>query len=131
MRRLKSILLIDDDDLTNNFHNRLIGKLNVTESIKITQNGKEAIDYLLEADRYPDLILLDLNMPVMNGFEFIEAFGQAFNTNHNMVVIMLTTTLISKEIEHANHCENINELVSKPLTKDKLEYIMNKYFSES
>ena len=75
-QKLNSILLIDDDIATNFIHTRLIKKTLVVDTIITKLNGEEAMEYLTtkKDGEYPqpELIFLDINMPVMNGWEFIE-----------------------------------------------------------
>src|SRR4051812_37822594 len=104
MTKLNCILLIDDDSITNFINERLIKKLNVTNDVKITMNGEEGIHYvqnLCEKNELcPELILLDINMPVMNGFEFIQAFEKLNIKNKDKVkIIILTTSKNIKDVE--------------------------------
>ena len=79
MRRISTILLVDDDETTNFLHERLLDRLDVFEQVLVARNGAQALEILTQPNaRFssinPVLVLLDLNMPVMNGFEFLKAF---------------------------------------------------------
>jgi CheY-like chemotaxis protein len=76
----------------------------------------------------PQLIFLDINMPVMNGFEFIKAYEKSESYDKgSVIVMMLTTSVNSKDIENANH-PYISGFLSKPLTKEMVQDVMEKYF---
>ncbi|MCL5245987.1 response regulator [Cellulophaga sp. 20_2_10] len=131
--KLKSILLIDDDDATNFLHKMVINKLNCTEEIVIKTNGEEGIDYLkTEVDgKYPqpNLILLDINMPIMNGWEFLQEYKKLQqNQKAETVVVMLTTSLNPDDKERALGLTVINDFKSKPLTTVGLKDILDNFF---
>jgi CheY-like chemotaxis protein len=133
MKTLDCILLIEDDDTTNFYNQFLIEKMGIAKEVAVTLNGQDALDYLERAGRgeavTPELILLDINMPVMNGFEFIEAYEQLPNDNKSKIlVVMLTTSLHPDDIARAKAHPSIKEYFYKPLLKDKLGDLMEKYF---
>jgi CheY-like chemotaxis protein len=131
-KKLNCILLIDDDESTNYLHRRLINKANCTHVLEIADDGKMALDYLAKApveNPLPDIIFLDINMPVMSGWEFLERYeklspGQKAKT----VVVMLTTSLNEDDKIRASNIPAINEFRNKPLTADVLKEIISKYF---
>ena len=130
MNLVKSILLVDDDTTANYLHEKLIKKLNIAHDVFTKANGKEALDFIEE--RYqairslPSLILLDINMPVLNGFEFIkDLLGAELLVLKKIPVCILTSSSHPKDIE------KIKELgdyiyVTKPLTEEKLLNIVGK-----
>jgi CheY-like chemotaxis protein len=124
MAKLNCILLVDDDSITNFINERLIRKLNVTNDVKITVNGEEGIRYIKKqcdiGEICPELILLDINMPVMNGFEFIREFEKLEIRNKDKVkIIILTTSKNIKDVEVLKSLGNF-EFINKPLTEEKL-----------
>lgn len=134
MKKLQCILLVEDDETVNFYNKFLLEDLGITEKIVIRNNGSEAIDYLKTAGTsgapFPDLIFLDINMPVMNGFEFIEEYeGLPETFRANALVIMLTTSLHPKDIERANSYNSISDYVYKPLLGDKVGELLEKYFN--
>ena len=125
MKPFKSILLIDDDEATNYLHKFYINEWEITEKIYVAVNGKEAIDFLQTNESFknekPSLILLDINMPVMNGFEFMEAYGELEDElKASTVVVMLTTSLHPKDLERADTFSDLKAYINKPLTKDEI-----------
>ncbi len=130
MQKLSSILLVDDDS-TNNFLNELLLKsLNVTDTILIAEDGEQALELL---ERTPDpaepaLILLDVNMPGLNGIQFLEAYRRLPQAHrHATVIIMLTTTMDARDLSRLDEL-HIAGLVSKPLTQEKVDSILQLHF---
>lgn len=133
MEKLSSVLLVDDDS-TNNFLNELLLKsLNVTEHILVAENGTQALE-LIEHASTPDepaLILLDVNMPGLNGIQFLEAYRRLPQAQRNAtVIIMLTTTMDARDLSRLDEL-NIAGLVSKPLTQEKIDSILQLHFQRS
>jgi CheY-like chemotaxis protein len=138
MDKLKNILLVDDDEITNYINSDLLRTLDISENISIAANGKEALDYLNKAHSgeegyiIPELIFLDINMPVMNGFQFLEEYyylvgQQKFTT----IVTMLTTSLIKEEVSRALSMVNlVKGYIEKPLTAEVVMEVYKKYVKE-
>ena len=129
MQKLPSILLVDDDS-TNNFLNELLFKKhNVTEQVLVAESGSQALDLLAQtAPDAPALILLDVNMPGMSGIQFLEAYQQLPDAQRGAtVVIMLTTTMDARDLVRLDEL-SIAGLVSKPLTKEKIDNILQLHF---
>ncbi len=134
MKKFNDVLLIDDDDVTNFINESLIKEMDIANEILIAKNGKEGIDLVAarckswkKEDRCPALILVDINMPVMNGFEFLDQYKQMNLPAHlSIILIMLTSSDNERDIERAKHSNAIGYL-SKPLTKKKLQDVLEKY----
>jgi CheY-like chemotaxis protein len=130
MEKLSSVLLVDDDT-TNNFLNELLfQQLNVTDHLLTAEDGARALD-IIENTAGPDepaLILLDVNMPGMGGIEFLEAYRRLPQAQRGAtVIIMLTTTMDARDLSRLEEL-NIAGLVSKPLTKEKIDSILQLHF---
>lgn len=127
MRKLNCILLIDDDESTNRFHEIIIKQSNLTDTIVKAKNGKGALDVLTNPKNSiaPDLIFLDLNMPVMNGFRFIELYTATKNFKENRPkIVVLSTSLIDEEKEKIESNDKIDMFLNKPLTKEMVANLM-------
>ncbi|KAA3439716.1 response regulator [Rufibacter hautae] len=141
MKKLKGIMLIDDDDTNNFLNQRLLSRMQITDKIKEFRNGKHALDYLhhlsegdmdaASAEYFkPSLILLDINMPVMNGFEFLGMFEKLDpEFRQDMVLALLSTSEHSQDTERAA-AKNIAYL-TKPLTAQKVQSLLDNYFPEN
>jgi len=132
--KLPCILLVDDDPVNNFLNQRLLEGLAVTEQLIVALNGQEAFDMLQHHCQpsdgaCPALILLDVNMPVMNGFEFLQAYQQLpLSQQKAIVIVMLTTSLHPADAARAQQlC--VSDFLSKPLTKDKINGVLQKYFN--
>lgn len=121
---MKTALLIDDDPIFNFLSSKILERLKVVHQIHTANNGKDAIDlihsnYLLSAS-LPDLILLDLNMPILDGFGFIEAFKELDVPHKEKVnIIIVTSSPNPKEIERANIL-GVTRYLSKPISDQGL-----------
>jgi CheY-like chemotaxis protein len=128
MVKIKQAILIEDDSITNFLHYRLIKKLNISENITLYDSGTSALNYLKEISQKkglcPELILLDLKMPVLDGFEFLKAFKKiSFENEKRVVVIIVSDSFNPHDFESLNSMGFRNHL-SKPLTEGKLKELL-------
>jgi CheY-like chemotaxis protein len=135
MKKINLILLIEDDPITNYINCRIIKKMEFTSEIEVALNGQEALSLIQDRidtnKNCPDLIFLDINMPVMDGFEFLDRFSKLdFPNKEKVVIIMLSTSTHSKDMDRLVFFNNL-ELIAKPLNKEKLLFVINKYFNPS
>jgi len=135
-RKIRCILLIDDDPDDNFLHELIIRESDLCEHVRTAENGIKGLQYLKnsEAPGYirPDVILLDINMPGMNGFEFLQQYEQLPENNRAQVVlIMLTTSLNPDDEVRARGYEAVQGYRNKPLTKQMLEAIASDYFARN
>lgn len=133
MQKLTCALLVDDDQTTNYLNKLLINRLRITDNLLVALNGQEALD-LLQAhcqeatDDCPALILLDVKMPVMDGFAFLEAYNKLpLPQKQAIVIVMLTTSLHPQDLERVQKL-NIAGFLNKPLTEGKLNDVLKNYF---
>jgi CheY-like chemotaxis protein len=130
-QKLNSILLIDDDEITNFINKIIIQKVGCAEKIISVQSGKAALDYLnsIKENEFPDLILLDINMPAMDGWEFIEKYKRIKTPQIKQAVVnILTTSSDPKEEEKAKSIPEIGGFKNKPLTQEMVQEIVEKHF---
>ena len=98
MKKIDFILLVDDDVLCNFLNERIISKIAKQSSIKKLYDGKQALEYFLSIfrenriDELPELVFLDINMPEMDGFEFLKKFNQINNPRKDSVKIYILTS---------------------------------------
>lgn len=138
-KKLNCVLLIDDDE-GNCFLCRLvIERYGIANTIAIALNGKEAIDYLTNSGKFqmeigcpnpePELVFLDINMPIMDGWEFIDAYRN-LAINKPSIIIMLSGTFNPDDEKMAATIPEISQFQNKPLTNAVLDTICKKYFPE-
>lgn len=129
MEKLPHILLVDDDDTTNFLNEHLLKKLNVTDQVQVAYDGKQALEMLSQFPPFePALLLLDVNMPVMDGIQFLETFARLPQTQQDAtVIVMLTTSMDSSDLARINDLP-IAGMVSKPLNREKIDTLLKLHF---
>lgn len=139
-KKLNCVLLIDDDLGTNFINQMLIKKANITDRIETVLNGKEALDFITNKGKYekagnifpqPVLTLLDINMPVMDGWEFLDAYQKlGEHQRGKIVIIMLTTSLNPDDVTRAEEISDVSGFKNKPLTMETIDDIIQQHFSD-
>ena len=128
--KLSCILLIDDDEPTNFLNQMTLEQAQCTNNIQVVQSGQEALDFLVRSP-HPDLIFLDINMPAMDGWEFLDKYRQLQpEQKASIVMIMLTTSLNPDDEAKARIIPEINGFENKPLRADRLKELLNNYFPD-
>jgi len=131
--QLNCIMLIDDNKLDNFYHERVIRKHNAAKHVVVKESGEEALLYLRNksqnpADMHPEIIFLDINMPGMNGWEFIEEYKKLdAEVQSRMVVVMLTTSENPDDVAKAKANDVLFAFKTKPLTIEILNEVMKRY----
>jgi CheY-like chemotaxis protein len=118
------IILIDDSTFDLFIYEKLLFKSGIANTVKTFSSAREALNYLVtEGNELPEtVILLDLQMPDMNGFEFIEAFKcVSDNLKSKIKIFMLSSTIDTRDIEKAKASPEIIDLLPKPLEIDLLK----------
>jgi len=131
MRKLNCVLLIDDDEPTNFLNKLTLKKMGCVDNIVTAFDGQEALNYLTEHQRGnpPELIFLDINMPLMNGWEFLEEYQLLSFDNDPPVVIMLTTSINPDDEEKSKKYSTIAGFMHKPLELEEINKLIEKYFN--
>jgi CheY-like chemotaxis protein len=124
--RSVSVLLVDDDEINNFISIKLIKKALLNTEIMACLNGKFAIDQLVEIqrkdpDKMPDYILLDINMPIMNGWEFLDEFKRLnIDSVGKCKIFIISSSVFSNDINKARSYPLVKDFISKPLNVDKI-----------
>ncbi|MFZ6052263.1 response regulator [Halocola ammonii] len=131
MKKFNCVLLVDDDQVSNFLHKEVLEGMHIADHMHESRNGYEALSFVKEhcipvqESECPDLILLDIKMPVMNGFEFLEeldAFKNELNRNFKIVIVSSSTNPNDRE---QSQKFSIDGYIDKPLSASKLEQIVN------
>jgi CheY-like chemotaxis protein len=139
-KKLNYVLLVDDNESDNFIHKRVLEKSGIARHVEVAMNGQEALDFLnakgqfgLAEDVYtqPELIFLDINMPVMDGWEFLEEYHKLDEAQKGKIVfIMLTTSLNPSDKVKAEAMIDGGCFQFKPLTIEMIDTIIQKHFPE-
>jgi CheY-like chemotaxis protein len=121
----RNILLIDDDSIDNFINSSVIKNCEITERIEKFNSGKAALEFLKSSEfdhtQTPGLIFLDVNMPEMNGFEFLEEYAKlGLSIRQRFKIIMLSSSLHPEDLQKAEADPYVFQFAAKPLTMDYL-----------
>ena len=119
----KTCLLIDDNYIDNFVTSRLLENSKFADNVIIQQSSAEAIEALRDGVVTPDVIFLDLRMPVMDGFEFLQEYDKLDIAKDDIKVFMLSSSLDPTELRRSLDNKYITQFLHKPLTKKILEDI--------
>ncbi len=124
----KFVMLIDEDEIDNIINQKIIESNNFSEKVQVFQTGSEALDFLRNnsknAENLPDLIFLDINMPIMDGFQFLEEFEKLDNEIlDKSKIIMLSSSISPRDIDRAASNRFVKKYLNKPLNSRYLQAI--------
>ncbi|MBC3847289.1 response regulator [Winogradskyella echinorum] len=130
MKKLKLTCIIDDDPIFVFTTKKLFDFNNYCESILIYHNGKEALEGLkpiIESnENVPELILLDLNMPIMDGWQFLDEFSK-LKCNKKIVLYIVSSSIDPVDIERAKTYREVSNYIIKPITRESLAQIIDSF----
>ncbi|MDX2301579.1 MAG: response regulator [Microscillaceae bacterium] len=114
------IMLIDDDPINNLIIRKELTRFNPHIGLIVFESPTEALKYLTQEASKPNLILLDINMPEMNGWEFLDEF-EKLSLNINLA--MLTSSIAKIDHKKSQDYSSVKDYFIKPLDKDKIQKI--------
>jgi CheY-like chemotaxis protein len=133
---LDKILCVDDDAITLMLCKMVMSKNSFSKEIATATNGEEALNYFKSLKKIiaenpltktPQMIFLDLNMPVMGGWEFLDHFsGEDFLDFNTIKTIILSSTVDPADLEKSKKYPIVIDFLSKPISKEMLEYLKHK-----
>lgn len=123
-----NLLVIDDDDINIFIIKKIVEKADLNINMVSKGNGQQAIAYIKDLianqEQFPNLMLIDINMPIMNGWEFIEAY-QMLNVQQNVDMYILSSSVYENDIEKTKSYLLVKGFISKPLSIDRLKELVN------
>ena len=119
--RFKTCLLIDDNYIDNFVTRKILENSNFAETIVVVRSADEAINTLREGLVKPNVIFLDIRMPVMSGFEFLDEYDKLDIDKENIKIFMLSSSLDPVDLRKSSDNKYISQFIHKPLTKKILE----------
>ncbi|MEH6619819.1 response regulator [Maribacter arcticus] len=130
MKKVQVCCIIDDDPIFIYGTKRIIEKVDFCNKIIVYNNGQEAIDGIYELiktkEQLPDVILLDINMPVMDGWEFLVEFKKLQNLFSKKIHIYIASSSVDpRDIERVKNYKEVSDYILKPITPDDLGKIIS------
>ena len=135
MANINKVYLIDDDEINNFICINILKKIDFSSDVVAFESGAEALEALTnvidgnEQDQIPDVIFLDINMPIMNGWDFLEEYKKIKGKlNKDVSLFMLSSSIYQADVEKSKQYSEVLDFVTKPLNADVLNDIKQKYF---
>ncbi len=116
-------MLIDDSEIDNLVNKHILSKSELANEIQIFSLAQEALDFFANSDenKYPELILLDINMPIMNGFVFLQEYSKLLGDRTNKIdIFMLSSSVDPNDIRKSEDYSFVKGFISKPLSLEHL-----------
>ena len=127
-KKYRTVMLIDDNEIDNLINQKMIEAASVTEHIYTHTGAKSAIEFLKNMEKLemadqvlPDLIFLDIDMPLMDGFQFLDEFEKLSNVaKKKCKIVMLTTSINPQDFNRSKKYENVRLYLNKPLSHESI-----------
>ncbi len=128
------VFLLDDDELANELIIYILELAGITD-YEIRTSGEDALAYLdncKSQNNFPDIMFVDINMPGMNGFDFVEQYEEKYRLySPNTRIIMLTNSVLASEKKYAENYDSISDFLNKPLTLNRLNELLKSVKADS
>lgn len=125
-KKFKSVMLIDDNEIDNLINQKMLEASNIAETIFMHTGAKGALEFLKNIEKIsvglPEIIFLDIDMPLMDGFQFLDEFDKLSDKiKNNVSIIMLTSSINPQDLSKARKSNYVKKYINKPLTQESLE----------
>ena len=120
MKMYYEILLIDDDSVVNFINSKILENEFGSTPIKVFKNGLLALEYIIANQEQNFMIFLDINMPIMNGWDFLDAVAKK-KIHHNLEIHILTSSIDNADLIKASKYTNVTSFLHKPLKKENIK----------
>lgn len=129
MENMKRIVLIDDDPTTNYLNKMIIERSELVDEVFTFNSAEEALEFFNTTDSPEDaLVLLDINMPIMNGWQFLDHYKEMDRVKSNKIV-MLTSSINPSDKQMADEKNDVVDYMSKPLSVEMLQELVTTYLN--
>ena len=127
-KKYRSVMLIDDNEIDNLINQKMIEAASITEHIYVHTGAKSAVEFLKNMEKLdvadkvlPDVIFLDIDMPLMDGFQFLDEFEKLTSfTKKKCQIIMLTSSINPQDFNRSKKYVNVRLYLNKPLTHESI-----------
>lgn len=123
----KRVLLIDDDPIINMINTKIIGSMIDPTFIDVAINGEEGINLVKSSPDVHSLIFLDINMPVMNGWDFLDEYLKKCTSYHSEIHI-LSSSIHDEDHIRSSQCSLVESFILKPVSKDLIQPVITSFF---
>jgi CheY-like chemotaxis protein len=129
-KKYKAVMLIDDNEIDNLINQKMIEATDITQYIFTHTGAKSAIEFLknisklthLASEVLPDVIFLDIDMPLMDGFQFLDEFEKlSEQTRKKCKIVMLTSSINPLDVNKSKNYPYVKQYINKPLSQVNLE----------
>ncbi len=130
MIKSRSIMLVDDNKIDLFIHGEVIKKTGFGGKVICFTSGGDALNHLSDINgEWPDIILLDIHMPIMNGFDFLTRYEKLPEANRQKCkVVMVSSSLDSEDLKKAKTNSEVADFLGKPLDHEKLSALFASVF---
>ena len=130
-KKYRTVMLIDDNEIDNLINQKMIEAAAIAENIYTHTGAKSAIEFLRNMEKLdvasevlPDVIFLDIDMPLMDGFQFLDEFEKlSANTKKSCKIVMLTSSINPQDFDRSKKYSNVKLYLNKPLSHDSIQKI--------
>ncbi|NOT77340.1 MAG: response regulator [Cyclobacteriaceae bacterium] len=127
-KKYRSVMLIDDNEIDNLINQKMIESASITEHIYVHTGAKSAIEFLRNMEKLdladkvlPDVIFLDIDMPLMDGFQFLDEFEKlSSSTKKKSKIVMLTSSINPQDFNRSKKYLNVKLYLNKPLNHESI-----------